>query len=84
MASGKFSYYMAAKVPVIANDIPTYKLLNAKYSFGYTVEDENHFLNLLKQNPDFAALKMNCNKIFDEMLNPSKYLDKYVDAILKY
>lgn len=82
-ASGKFSSYMAAGIPVIASSLPTYTALNSNFNFGFTVENEKQFLEILHQSPDFKVLKSNCLTVFEKVLNPSESMDRYIDYVLK-
>lgn len=80
-ASGKFSNFMAAGIPVICNNLPTYINLNSLYDFGFIIENKEELATLLKSNPDFNNKKRNCYKLFDEILNPEEGLENYINSI---
>jgi glycosyltransferase involved in cell wall biosynthesis len=77
-ASGKFSHFMAAGVPVITNNLPIYRKLNEQHGFGFVVENEQAMTELLEQAHDFTAMKSNCKTLFNNFLNPCKALDNYI------
>lgn len=81
-SSGKFSHLMAAGVPVITNNLPTYSKLNSQYNFGFVVNDKNDLVDLLNNCPDFSAYKENCSRLYHEVLDPSSAIDNYVNHII--
>lgn len=80
-SSGKFSNFMAAGIPVICNNLPTYIKLNNLYNFGFIIEHKEELTTLLRSNPDFINKKKNCYKLFDEVLNPEDGLESYINSI---
>lgn len=80
-ASGKFSHFMAAGIPVITNALPTYKNLNVKYNFGFIVENQNELSHLINQPQDYSGKNENCKKLFEDVLNPNTSLEYYTNLI---
>jgi len=82
LSSGKFSHLMAAGVPAITNNLPTYFELLKKYDFGYIINNEIELQKLLNEEINFSLKKENCIKLFDEILNPKIDLDRYVENLI--
>jgi len=84
LASGKFSYYMAACIPTIAIECKTYEKLNDKYKFGKLIKNSSDLLFSLKSNELLNIDSNNCWRLYKECLDPSFELGKYFETIKGY
>ena len=82
LASGKFSYYTRAGLPVIVSDQSVYRYLQKHYRFGEILksfDDMPDALNSIKKN--YGCYSSAAKKLFDEKLDFNLYWPALMDRI---
>lgn len=83
LASGKFSMYMKAGLPTFTNNLPFYESLNCKYNFGMTFKSVLDFKSIKNiKEEDYRNYQINCSRLFEELLDPTEGITKYIDSII--
>ncbi len=83
LSSGKFSLFMKAGIPTITTRLPIFEELNGKYNFGSIIDSSAQLIvEIKKLTKDNESRKLDCLQLFEEKLNPSKELQKYINLFL--
>ncbi|MCX6210287.1 MAG: hypothetical protein NTZ59_12520, partial [Bacteroidetes bacterium] len=82
LSSGKFSQYMKAGLPTITSRVGLYETLNNQYNFGFTVNTTDELRSVLSSNIEYKTLQKNALRLFDEKLDPTSSLQKYIQENL--
>jgi len=80
LSSGKFSLYMLCQLPTISTDQLIFKKLIGRYDYGYCINDYEEFKNAILDSHVTKAKSNSCNKLFDEILEPTGALQKYINS----
>jgi len=83
LSSGKFSMYIKAGLPVITNDLPTFIELNNKYNYGFIIKNSSELIKLLNTDIDYTPYSNNLKKLYNDLLLPDIYLNKYVKSLMQ-
>jgi hypothetical protein len=85
LSSGKFSTYMMLGIPAVTSENITYKELNEKYDFGYTVSIADEIPEALRNiKRDLNKKSAGSRKLYEEVLDPVSRIDELVRNIEEF
>ena len=82
LASGKFSTMMMLGIPTITTANSIYQKLSEQYQYGGIISDDliiKPAMNTIINN--YTSYKTDCRKLYSEVLNPERYVNKFIKAL---